>query len=204
MSNSLEAYRTLVDVQDACEQNRVLVLLPLEEYSTGREGTSEETTEADGKGAGDTNEKFMGVCSRYAHPLIVRMRNVSIPYFQDTLIMSTNCERCGYRDNEVAVRKGICGRGLQYDGGRRPTKVPRRLEAVRREITNAEKPFPLILDDPLAHSYSYVPDRNPNMEIVTFERNWQPNEEPGLNDMKVGNYIAEDPKEVKRFEEVTS
>lgn len=41
------------------------------------------------------------------------------------------------------------------------------------EITNAEKPFTLLLGDPLANSYLqnlYVPNPDPNMEIVTYER----------------------------------
>ncbi|KAI6009366.1 hypothetical protein BKA83DRAFT_12139 [Pisolithus microcarpus] len=201
MSNSLEAY-------GRSRRMRAKSRFGVASSGGEREGTSDDMTEGDGEGAGDTNEeihKFMGVCSRCARSLIIRMKNVSIPYFQvcvsleigfqsntkasfkDTLIMSTNCEHCEYRDNEVAVRK-----------------VPRRLEAVRRDITNAEKPFPLTLDGPLARSYSYAPDRNPNMEIVTYERKWQPNEQPGLNDMKVENYTAEDLTEVKRFEEVTS
>ncbi|KAI6119588.1 hypothetical protein EDD16DRAFT_1726468 [Pisolithus croceorrhizus] len=76
--------------------------------------------------------------------------------------------------------------------------------------TNAEKPFTLFLDDPLPNSYLqnlYVPDPDPNMEIVTYERTWQQTEELGLNDMRVENNIAEDvdePKEEKRFEELAS
>ncbi|KAI6164392.1 ZPR1 zinc-finger domain-containing protein [Pisolithus thermaeus] len=78
-----------------------------------------------------------------------------------------------------------------------------------KEITNAERPFALILDDPLANSYLpnlYAPCPDPNMDIVTYERTWQQNEEMGLDDMKVENYTAEDvnePKE-KGFEEVAS
>ncbi|KAI6161656.1 hypothetical protein EDD17DRAFT_654934 [Pisolithus thermaeus] len=43
----------------------------------------------------------MGVCSQCARPLVTRMKNASILYLKDTLIMSTNCENCGYQDNEV-------------------------------------------------------------------------------------------------------
>jgi zinc finger protein len=32
---------------------------------------------------------------------MTNMKKVAIPYFKEILIMSTNCERCGYRDNEV-------------------------------------------------------------------------------------------------------
>ena len=55
----------------------------------------------------------------------------------------------------------------------------------------------MILDDPLANSYLqnlYAPDPDPNMEIITYERTWQQNEELGLNDMKVENYSGDDPK----------
>ncbi|KAI6125364.1 zf-ZPR1-domain-containing protein [Pisolithus croceorrhizus] len=89
------------------EQNHVLGLLSLEEPSTEHKGTSEEKTEADSEGARDTNEEIYecaGVCSRCVHPLLTRMKEVSIPYFKDTLIMSTNCEHCGYRGNEVKLR----------------------------------------------------------------------------------------------------
>ncbi|KIK23685.1 hypothetical protein PISMIDRAFT_679144 [Pisolithus microcarpus 441] len=260
------------------EQNRVLGLLPSEEPSTEQAGTSEEKREADGEGAEGTNEdiyEFMGVCSRCARPLVTRMKKVSIPYFKDTLIMSTNCEHCGYRDNEVKSGAAISEKGkritLKIEDredlsrdilksetcgltipeidlalqpgtlGGRFTTVEGILEQVYeelsekvytvgdsstmvdedrqkfqdflkqlKEITNAEKPFTLILDDPLANSYLqnlYAPDPDPNMEIVTYERTWQQNEELGLNDMKVENYTAEDanePKEEKRLEEVAT
>jgi len=56
-------------------------------------------------------------------------------------------------------------------------------------------PFTLILDDPLANSYVqnlYAPDPDPNMEIVTYERTWQQNEDLGLNDMNVESYSESD------------
>ncbi|KAI6112816.1 hypothetical protein F5141DRAFT_1109598 [Pisolithus sp. B1] len=64
--------------------------------------------------------------------------------------------------------------------------------------------------DPLTNSYLqnlYAPDPDPNMEIVTYKRTWQQNEESGPNDIKVENYIVDnsnEPKEEKRFEEVAS
>lgn len=69
-----------------------------------------------------------------------------------------------------------------------------------KEIKNAERPFTLILDDPLANSYVqnlYAPDPDPNMTIETYERTWEQNEELGLNDMKVEGYEedAEPPSE---------
>ncbi|KAI6112829.1 ZPR1 zinc-finger domain-containing protein [Pisolithus sp. B1] len=179
------------------EQNRISRLLPPEEPPTEQGDTSEEKEEADGEGA----EASMEVCLRCARQLVTHVKKVSIPYFKDTLIMSTDCEHCGYRDNEVRItlrmedredlsrdilKSETCGltipeidralqpgtlggrfptvedmydRGLQYDRGRRPTKISRLPEAVRG-------------DDPLANSYLqnlYAPDPDPNMEIATYE-----------------------------------
>jgi len=60
-----------------------------------------------------------------------------------------------------------------------------------KQVKNAEIPFTLILDDPLANSYVqnlYAPDPDPNMEVVAYERTWQQNEDLGLNDMNVESY----------------
>ncbi|KAH7914621.1 zf-ZPR1-domain-containing protein [Hygrophoropsis aurantiaca] len=208
---------------------------------------------------GDGNEEiyeFPGVCSRCGRPLITRMKKVTIPYFKDTLIMSTNCESCGYRDNEIKSGAAISELGkkitlkvedredLSRDilksetsgmtipeidlvlqpgtlGGRFTTlegildqvyeelseKVFRSGDSTTggveerdsfeaflknlKEVKNAERPFTLILDDPLANSYIqnlYAPDPDPNMVIETYERTWDQNEELGLNDMKVESY----------------
>ena len=56
------------------------------------------------------------------------------------------------------------------------------------QVKQGERPFTLILDDPLANSYIqnlYAPDSDPNIEIVMYERTHQQNEDLGLNDMKV-------------------
>jgi hypothetical protein len=62
------------------------------------------------------------------------------------------------------------------------------------QVKNAECPFTLILDDPLANSYLqnlYAPDPDPNMVIELYDRSWEQNEELGLNDMKVEGYEQE-------------
>jgi zinc finger protein len=61
-------------------------------------------------------------------------------------------------------------------------------------VKNAERPFTLILDDPLANSYLqniYAPDPDPNMQTEAYDRTWDQNEELGLNDMKVEGYEDE-------------
>ncbi len=67
-------------------------------------------------------------------------------------------------------------------------------------MKNAERPFTLIIDDPLANSYVqnlYAPDPDPNMTVELYDRSWDQNEELGLNDIKVENY-AEDADEVEK------
>ncbi|KAK0562587.1 nucleolar zinc-finger protein [Tilletia horrida] len=69
------------------------------------------------KDAGETdfdNEEiytFPDSCSSCAAPLMTNMKKVAIPYFKEILIMSTNCERCGYRDNEVKSGAAISATG---------------------------------------------------------------------------------------------
>lgn len=62
------------------------------------------------------------------------------------------------------------------------------------QVKNADRPFTIILDDPLANSYIqnlYAPDPDPNMTIEMYDRTFDQNEELGLNDIKVEGY--EDP-----------
>ncbi|KAJ6577116.1 ZPR1 zinc-finger domain-containing protein [Mycena sp. CBHHK59/15] len=73
---------------------------PLSSVQEEVEDVSGETVEAD-------NEEIY-VCG---HPLDTLMKKVLIPYFKDVLIMSTNCDRCGYRDNEVKSGAAISDKG---------------------------------------------------------------------------------------------
>lgn len=66
-----------------------------------------------------------------------------------------------------------------------------RVTINRPQVKNAERPFTLILDDPLANSYVqnlYAPDPDPNMEVEMYDRSFDQNEELGLNDIKVEGY----------------
>ncbi|KAG8908599.1 nucleolar zinc-finger protein [Tulasnella sp. 403] len=54
---------------------------------------------------------FPGICSSCGGPLDTMMKKVVIPYFKDILIMSTNCDRCGYRDNEIKSGAAISEQG---------------------------------------------------------------------------------------------
>ncbi|KAF8193711.1 ZPR1 zinc-finger domain-containing protein [Pholiota molesta] len=207
---------------------------------------------------------FPGVCSSCGHQIHTNMKKVNIPYFKDILIMSTNCEFCGYRDNEVKSGSAISAQGkritlkcedrddLSRDilksetagmtipeidlvlthgtlGGRFTT-VEGILDQIYDELAekafvgdsseveerakyesflgglkavkNAEIPFTIILDDPLANSYIqnlYAPDPDPNMTIEMYDRDFDQNEELGLNDIKVEGY--QDPTTEKIDEE---
>lgn len=65
------------------------------------------------------------------------------------------------------------------------------ISACWLQVKEGNRPFTIILDDPLANSYLqnlYAPDPDPNMTIETYERTWDQNEELGLNDIKVEGY----------------
>ncbi len=60
-----------------------------------------------------------------------------------------------------------------------------------KDVMSAARPFTLVLDDPVANSYLqniYAPDPDPNMEITTYERTFDQNEELGINDMVLEGY----------------
>lgn len=99
---------------------------------TAKLSLDDDDSEVTGGGAEGTNEEiyvFPGTCSSCGHPLDTMMKKVNIPYFQvragiyiwsflsilfcfqDVLIMSTNCDRCGYRDNEVKSGAAISDQG---------------------------------------------------------------------------------------------
>lgn len=79
-------------------------------------------------------------------------------------------------------------------------------DLITFQVKNVDRPFTIILDDPLANSYLqniYAPDPDPNMEIVIYDRTWDQNEDLGLNDMKVEGYEG-DPELVNKTAEVKS
>ncbi|KAG9225207.1 hypothetical protein CCMSSC00406_0007038 [Pleurotus cornucopiae] len=217
---------------------------------------SKEVETIGGEGVNEEIFVFHGTCSSCGHPLDTMMKKVNIPYFKDIIIMSTNCDRCGYRDNEVKSGSAISEQGkritlkvedkedLSRDilksetagltipeidlvlshgtlGGRFTTlegileqvyeelsekvfaneagdsKDPQDRNSFEtflknlKEVRNAERPFTLILDDPLANSYVqnlYAPDPDPNMQVEMYDRTFDQNEELGLNDIKVEGY----------------
>ncbi|KAG1779494.1 ZPR1 zinc-finger domain-containing protein [Suillus placidus] len=138
----------------------------------------------------------------------------------DTLIISTNCDDCAYRDNEIKSGTAISELGKRitlkvYEeltekvftreilGSQTSTiELSFRSSELRKlkQVKNAETriPFTLILDDPLANSHVqnlYAPHPDPNLEVVAYERTWQQNEDLGLNDMNMESYSGDDTKD---------
>lgn len=203
--------------------------------------------------------EFPGTCSSCSKRVDTKMKRVNIPYFKECLIMSTNCDNCGYRDNEIKSGSSISDKGkritLKVEDredlsrdilksetaglsipeidlvlthgtlGGRFTTIEGILDQVYeelnerlfhdssdiesrtkfetflknlKEVKSAERPFTIVLDDPLANSYLqnlYAPDPDPNMTTEEYARSWDQNEELGLNDMKVEGYEEDEKKE---------
>jgi len=97
---------------------------------------------------------FPGSCSSCSRPLDTLMKKVNIPYFKvrgqverfqyrlcayvpkDIFIMSTNCDACGYRDNEVKSGSAISEKGkkiiLKVEDG----------EDLSRDILKVQRNYP--------------------------------------------------------------
>ncbi|KAK7064801.1 zinc-finger protein ZPR1 [Favolaschia claudopus] len=92
-----------------------LVAAPEPEEGQPLDTVAEEEQDASGEAVDVEDPEeiyvFKGVCSSCGHPLDTLMKKVLIPYFKDVLIMSTNCDRCGYRDNEVKSGAAISDKG---------------------------------------------------------------------------------------------
>jgi hypothetical protein len=69
----------------------------------------------------------------------LKVLNHRKPHLQDILIMSTNCDNCGYRDNEVKSGSAIS------DKGKRITLKVEDREDLSRDILKVPNPhFPLL------------------------------------------------------------
>ncbi|KAJ2156220.1 nucleolar zinc-finger protein [Coemansia sp. RSA 552] len=63
--------------------------------------------------ASEANEilTFPANCSSCGGPSDTRMQMVDIPHFQEVIIMSTTCDKCGFKSNEVKCGGAISARG---------------------------------------------------------------------------------------------
>ncbi|ODV86542.1 hypothetical protein CANARDRAFT_27736 [[Candida] arabinofermentans NRRL YB-2248] len=77
-------------------------------------------------------QTFHATCSSCYADCATHMKLVNIPHFKDVIIMSTNCERCGYKSNEVKTGGAI------PDQGRRVTLYCDDPEDLARDILKSE------------------------------------------------------------------
>jgi len=72
------------------------------------------------------------------------------------------------------------------------------------QCRNVEKPFTLILDDPLGNVYIYSPLGldDPNLKILKYDRTFEQNEELGLNDICVDPEQYANEEDLKEFHRV--
>ncbi|KAJ2338057.1 nucleolar zinc-finger protein, partial [Coemansia sp. RSA 2618] len=75
---------------------------------------------------------FPANCSSCNAPGDTRMQMVDIPHFQEVIIMSTTCEHCGFKSNEVK-----CG-GAISEKGKRITLVVEDKDDLSRDILKSE------------------------------------------------------------------
>ena len=119
------------------EQNELLGLSG-PAATAGADGEEDVHTTGFDKKTGETefdNEEvytFAGTCSSCNAPLDTRMKKVNIPYFKDIIIMSTNCDNCGYKDNEVKSGAAIS------EQGRKLTLKVEDKEDLSRDILKSE------------------------------------------------------------------
>ncbi|KAI0704360.1 zf-ZPR1-domain-containing protein [Cytidiella melzeri] len=109
--------------------------LGLVDASAEPEPERQEVDENIGGGLEGQNEEiyvFHGTCSSCGHPSDTLVKKVNIPYFKDILIMSINCDLCGFRDNEVKSGSAISERGKRIT-----LKVEGR-EDLSRDILKSE------------------------------------------------------------------
>lgn len=75
---------------------------------------------------------FPATCPGCTNPCTTNMKMVNIPHFKQVVLMSTVCEHCGYRSNEVKTG------GEVPDKGRRITVSVQNKEDLSRDILKAE------------------------------------------------------------------
>ncbi|KAJ3124173.1 hypothetical protein HK098_001347 [Nowakowskiella sp. JEL0407] len=75
---------------------------------------------------------FPGNCSRCNAPSETKMHVLDIPHFKEVVIMSTVCESCGFKSNEVKAGGAISPKGKRY------TLIMDSIEDLSRDILKSE------------------------------------------------------------------
>lgn len=77
-------------------------------------------------------QTFHATCSSCFEPCSTNMKTVNIPHFKDVILMSTVCDHCGYKSNEVKTGGAI------PDQGKRITLKVTDPEDLARDILKSE------------------------------------------------------------------
>ncbi|EGW34717.1 zinc-finger protein ZPR1 [Spathaspora passalidarum NRRL Y-27907] len=77
-------------------------------------------------------QTFAATCSSCYKPCETHMKTVNIPHFKDVILMSTVCDHCGYKSNEVKTGGAI------PDKGKRTTLKVTDPEDLARDILKSE------------------------------------------------------------------
>ncbi|KAI9882695.1 MAG: hypothetical protein M1823_005555 [Watsoniomyces obsoletus] len=123
------------------EQNEELSLVAPEtgdddqnEGSQGEMGKRDQENARNGEDdiVPDEVYSFQATCPGCGRPCSTHMKMVDIPHFKECVIMSTVCEQCGYRSNEVKTGGAVPSKG------RRITLEVRNPEDLTRDILKSE------------------------------------------------------------------
>ncbi|KAI9670458.1 MAG: nucleolar zinc-finger protein [Trizodia sp. TS-e1964] len=125
-----------IEYKRSPKQNAALGLAPTDEGVSVQmkpqiTGENEESLE-DVDIVPDEVYSFPGVCSGCTKPCATKMKKVDIPHFKEVIIMSTVCDYCGYRSNEVKTG------GEVPTLGRRITLKCKDEEDLKRDILKSE------------------------------------------------------------------
>lgn len=100
------------------EQDEALGLQPRPESTAEAETAGEAVGEVITKEDGDDNDNevpdvmsFPAKCSSCGVDSETRMHVLDIPHFKQVVLMSTNCEACGYRSSEVKAGGAVADKG---------------------------------------------------------------------------------------------
>ncbi|KAJ1678463.1 nucleolar zinc-finger protein, partial [Spiromyces aspiralis] len=115
------------------EQNQALGLLPPEEEEE-REQKAREQLEKTLKEATQNDEiiTFPANCSSCNAPSETRMKLMDIPHFKEVIVMSTTCDSCGYKSNEVKSGGAVAPKG------KRITLKMTDMEDLSRDLLKSE------------------------------------------------------------------
>ncbi|WBW73537.1 EF-1 alpha binding zinc finger protein Zpr1 [Schizosaccharomyces osmophilus] len=129
---------TQVKYKRTLEQNHKLGLVNTDE---GQNPETKENTNAPATLAHDATavevdpsevHTFHSTCPSCSHPCDTHMKLLDIPHFKEVIIMSTVCDHCGYRSNEVKTGGAI------PDKGRKITLKVMDTEDLSRDILKSE------------------------------------------------------------------